>query len=809
MFDVFQQFRAALIARGIVPPTTIVADGQFHRCDVEGPGGKGDATYLLHNDGVPAGGFQNWRDGQDWQPWRAEIGRELSKSEGATYKRLIAAAKRKNEIENAARTQQARANAARQLKCAYPAIDHPYLAAKGIEGVGVYRDAENLLIPVRDTEGELHSVQFIGPSGRKRFLSGGRVTGCFFLIGEPSDVLCIAEGFATGASVHKATGYAVAVAFHAGNLMPVAKALREKYRDIQLILSADDDYVTEGNPGLTKATEAAKAVGGLLAVPDFGPSCSGRATDFNDLYLAKGQDAVRLSIDNALLSGDSCEFVGDAEAIEWPKPLDLSMKLDSLPYPLAYLPPTVCAAVEEVQGFTKAPVALVALSAIAALSLAIQPYYDVKRADKLEGPVSLYLLTIADSGERKSTCDGYFTKAIREHEAAQAELAKPKCKEHKSAMDIWEAKHGGIKEKIRKSAKENKPLPSLESALCDLEFEKPEPPRVPRMLYADATPEALAYGLAKTWPSGGVVSAEAGVVFGSHGMGKDSVMRNLAQLNVLWDGGSVAIDRKTGESFATRGARLTVALQVQEVTLRDFLNRSGGLARGTGFLPRFLVAWPESTQGFRPFTEAPPKWPALDAFNKRIARILEETVPIDERGVLTPILLVLGPEAKSEWVEFHDRIEKELSVGGALHDVRDVASKIADNAARLAALFHIFEGASGAISLQAFTSARQIAEWHLYEARRFFGEIALPTELADAVRLDRWLLDHCRRQRSNIVARRDVQRTVTPAHLRQKMSLDQALRELVEAGRVVIIQKGRQKEIHVNPALFGDNELTL
>lgn len=800
--DVFQQFRAALVARGIVPPTTIVADGQLHRCDVEGPGGRGDATYLLHNDGIPAGGFQNWRDGQAWQSWRADIGRKLSQAEEVVFKRKIAAAKRKHEIESAARTQQARANAAKHLERAHPAVDHPYLAAKGIESHGAYRDAENLLVPVLDTAGELHSVQFIGPAGAKRFLSGGRVAGCFFLIGDPNNVLCIAEGFATGASVHQVTGYPVAVAFNAGNLLPVAKALRDKYPDIQLILCADDDYLTVGNPGLTKATEAAGAVGGLLAVPDFGPNRPERATDFNDLCLAKGQDAVRFAVDNARHIDDSCHFVGGAKVIEWPDPLDLSTKLDSLPYPLAYLPPTVRAAVEEVQGFTKAPMALVASSAIAALSLAIQPYYNVKRADKLEGPVSLYLLTIADSGERKSTCDGYFTKAIREHEAAQAELAKPKLKEHQSARDIWEAKHGGIKEKIRKCAKENKPLLSLEVALRDLEFEKPEPPRVPRIFYADATPEALAYGLAKTWPSGGVVSSEAGVVFGSHGMGKDSVMRNLAQLNVLWDGGSVTIDRKTGESFTTRGARLTVALQVQEVTLRDFLNRSGGLARGTGFLPRFLVAWPESTQGFRPFTEAPQQWTALDTFNKRIAKILEEAVPMDERGVLSPMLLVLGPEAKSEWVAFHDRIENKLSVGGALHDVRDVASKIADNAARLAALFHVFEGASGAISLQAFTSARQIAEWHLNEARRFFGEIALPAELADAARLDRWLLDHCRRQRSSVVARRDVQRTVTPVHLRQKAALDEALRELAEAGRIAIIQNGRHKEIHVNPALL-------
>ncbi len=85
-----------------------------------------------------------------------------------------------------------------------------------------------------------------------------------------------------------------------------------------------------------------------------------------------------------------------------------------------------------------------------------------------------------------------------------------------------------------------------------------------------------------------------------------------------------------------RGARLTVALQVQETTLRTFFDRSGGLARGTGFLARFLFAWPESTQGSRPFTEPPENWPHLAAFHRRIAEILEEPVPIDEDGALSP-----------------------------------------------------------------------------------------------------------------------------------------------------------------------------
>jgi putative DNA primase/helicase len=169
-----------------------------------------------------------------------------------------------------------------------------------------------------------------------------------------------------------------------------------------------------------------------------------------------------------------------------------------------------------------------------------------------------------------------------------------------------------------------------------------------------------------------------------------------------------------------------MGLQVQSVTLLSFFEKSGALARGTGFLARFLIAWPESTQGCRPFTEAPKHWPHLATFNQRITEILNLPVPINEDGALTPQMLTLTPEAKTAWVTYHDAIEGELAAGGELFDVRDVASKSADNATRLAALFHVFGGGLGAIGADAFNRASVIAAWHLNESRRFFGELALP-----------------------------------------------------------------------------------
>ena len=490
---------------------------------------------------------------------------------------------------------------------------------------------------------------------------------------------------------------------------------------------------------------------------------------------------------------------------DWPDPQPLAAKAAPEPYPTDALPDTIRAAVEEVAGFVKAPFPLVASSALAALSLAAQAHVDAKRAEKLTGPVGLFLLTIADSGERKSTCDGFFSSAIRQYQEEQAEVMKPAIKEYQAAISAWEAERDGIIAALKQAGRSakavhGKDIKALRAELLEHQFQKPEPPRVPRLLLGDETPENLAWGLAKHWPSAGVVSAEAGIIFGSHGMGKESVMRNLGLLNILWDGGSHSVGRRTSESFTVKGARLTVALQIQEATIRSFFARSGGLARGTGFLARFLVAWPESTQGHRPFTEAPAEWPHLAEFDRRIAEILANPAPIDEVGALSPVLMMLTPEAKADWVDYHDSVERDLASGGELYDVRDVASKSADNAVRIAALFQIFEyGMGGAIGLDCFERASRIAAWHLNESRRFFGELARPVELTSAERLDSWMIDYCRR-----VGAADVPKNYTRQHgpLRDGKALDAAIAELETLDRVRLVKDGKIFTIRTNPALL-------
>lgn len=826
-----EQFIQAINAAGITPPDSVLDDGKLHRFSSNGKPRDEAGWYILHSGNIPAGSFGDWRTGLS-QTWRADIDRRLTPAEESSHRARIEEMRGKREAEETSRKANAASKTMAIWKASKPAsASHPYLLRKKVSPTSTIREidantastilgyspksngellAGRLLVAPVKVADAVSTCELIDNDGRKSALYGGEKSGGYWAAQPlPKNdgqgiTLLIGEGVATVLSACKATGYLAIAALTCGNLEKVAVVMRKRYPSAKIFILADI-----GN-GQSKAEDAAKSAGCYLAIPDW-KDRPDNATDFNDMAVLVGLDAVRAAIENATAPARNASSTypenPPADYVEgdiWTTPHLLSCNAPSESYPLDALPANIRAAVEEVFSFVKAPVTLVAISALAALSLASQALADIKRAEKLTGPVAAFLLAIADSGERKSTCDGIFMQVIRNFVEAQILAAKPIWNDYQSASQAWEAKNSGIKDKIRQLAKSNKPTKELESALRNLADDKPNPPKIARLLYADVTPEALAYGLAKQWPSGGVVSAEAGIVFGAHAMGKDSVMRNLGLLNTLWDGGSITIDRRASESFTVRGARLTIALQVQEATLQEFFNQSGNLARGTGFLARFLIAWPESQQGFRPFTEAPANWRHLDSFNRRITEILLLPVPIDDDGALSPTMLCLTEEAKRAWITYHDTIERELKSGGELYDVRDVASKSADNAVRLAALFHIFQyGLDGAVGLEDFEGASRIAAWHLNESRRFFGELAQTAEQAEVARLDGWLIKFCAQNHTNVVPTNKVLQ-FGPSGLRKKSSVDAAMHKLHQLNRARWVTQNNNKVIQVNPALLQE-----
>ncbi len=269
--DHFHGFVNALAAAGVaLHQGGVVADGILHRFQVEGDkAGSKNGWYVLHLDDKPFGAFGSWKTGQS-ETWTLVSSQAMTETERKALAVRMAEAKKARDIEQAAVHTSARKRALDLWEKSKPAHgNHAYLVKKSVPAYGIRLLRKQLVIPLRDVEGTLHSLQFIGADGRKTFLTGGRKRGCYFSIGRPDAALCISEGYATAASIYEATGHATACAFDAGNLEPVARALRGKFPRLRLILCADNDAETEGNPGVRDAAAAARAVGGLLAVPTF------------------------------------------------------------------------------------------------------------------------------------------------------------------------------------------------------------------------------------------------------------------------------------------------------------------------------------------------------------------------------------------------------------------------------------------------------------------------------------------------------------------------------------------------------------
>ena len=306
-----RQFIEAMRARGLtLPGGRLIADGRVHRCDVAGNGkaGRGDGSYVLYLDGrSPAGCFSNWTDGRGVEDWRYDPGRQLSEAEQREADRALQVARSEHDKHVQAASARARMKARRLWRGAGTAqASHAYCRRKQVEPYELRCKYGSLLVPMLDPDEHLVNLQFIRTNGGKTFVKGGRLTGCHFWVAAPDDersTIVVCEGWATGESIFQATGHAVCTAFCGWNLLPVAQWLRERYPQHRIIIAADDDWRTDGNPGLSQAHEAARAVNGLLGVPLFGDDRRHDETDFNDMLVAYGADEVRRAFDAAAEPG--------------------------------------------------------------------------------------------------------------------------------------------------------------------------------------------------------------------------------------------------------------------------------------------------------------------------------------------------------------------------------------------------------------------------------------------------------------------------------------------------------------------------
>jgi putative DNA primase/helicase len=270
-------FIAAMSSAGLEPVKPLdLPDGKLVRFRVAGDkAGSCNGWAVLHREPIPCGAFGSWKTGEQ-HTWKAAGHEAMTPEARAGLCRNIQRASAARADEEAKVRAAAAVRASRLWDKSSPANDdHAYLCKKGVRAYGLRVLRDQLIVPARDADGRLHTLQFIGPDSVKRFLTGGRIAGCYYAIGRPGDALLLAEGYATAATLYQATGHAVAVCFNCGNLLAVARALRAKFPRLRLVICADNDAETPGNPGLTAARAAARAVAGSIAVPLFDEATHG------------------------------------------------------------------------------------------------------------------------------------------------------------------------------------------------------------------------------------------------------------------------------------------------------------------------------------------------------------------------------------------------------------------------------------------------------------------------------------------------------------------------------------------------------
>lgn len=477
-----------------------------------------------------------------------------------------------------------------------------------------------------------------------------------------------------------------------------------------------------------------------------------------------------------------------------PAPLTPSFAPD-IPYPVDALPSCLQQAVITYQQYGQQPIPLVACSALANLSLACQTLANIARDRYLVSPVSLYFLVVASSGERKSAVDNVFSKVVRDWEF---NFRQKREKEVQSAITLhhaWQMERDGMLSQIKRCAFTGEDADYLKMLLTELIEDEPEIPLLPTLYFEDATQEALAVHLANGWPSASLWSDEAGIVLGSHSM-QSNPTRFVALLNRLWDGKSLTAHRKTTQSFMIKNRRLTLNLMMQPRLLHNMGTPGADISRQSGFMARCLLAYPESSMGKRFYQEPPTTLDCMAGYEKRLHDCLNQSKHLSQTGCVQLATLWMNPVAKQCWIQFFNHIEAGLISHGQWINIKDFASKASENVARLAALFHLFEGKAGDISVEHVEQAIEIIRWHLQETRRLLTlESISGNSLADAQKLLHWLLD----KGLETLTLRDIQR-LSP--LRDKKQRDEAIERLIENHLARLLKENGKTFLELNPCLF-------
>ncbi|MFT4242556.1 MAG: DUF3987 domain-containing protein [Acidovorax sp.] len=739
-----EQFTQAMMGDGLPAPETIHAGGKLHRFSTSGARSDDSGWYVLHDDGdIAAGAYGCWRTGLS-KTWCSKREDAMTPAERDAHRDRMRAVRAQRLADTAQRQKQAAQAAAQRWQAAQAVAGHDYLKTKGVHAYGLKVEGDGLLIPMRDTAGVLHSLQVIAPDGSKRFQPGGRVKGCYHGIGKPAGVLVVCEGYATGASIHEATGLAVAVAFNAGNLLEVAQALHAKYPALRLVLAADDDWRTDGNPGMAKASEAARTVGGDLAVPVFPDGREGKDTDFNDLHRLAGLEAVKACIEAA--AQETPAFVKSAgpafppldddagDPAEWDEPVPLPVELPPVAaFDADLLPEALRGWVADIAERMQCPPDFTAVGALVALSSLIGARAVVapKERDDWRVVPNLWGLVVGRPGVMKSPALSEVLKPLHRLEAGERE-------QFAAAHAAWEldCKVAGMADEANERQAKSFATKDPAKARALLQpTEQPAEPVMRRYVVNDATVEKLADLLTGN-PWGLLVYRDElhGLLCSMDRQGQEGA-RGFYLTGYDGNQGH-AVDRiGRGESYVPRVC-LAMLGGIQPGKVQSYVREAvAGGAGDDGLLQRFgLAVWPDVAREWRKVD----RWPDTPAKQAAWA-VFERLGQLAPAGEDEPQEWRFDSEAQALYWEWAEPFENEIR-GDDLHPALvSHLAKYRKLIPALALIFALVDTPDGGGVIHARELARAL-DWGDYlrtHAERLYAAAVVPETAGAAALLEK------------------------------------------------------------------------
>lgn len=800
------KFKDAMRAEGIEPQVSIVADSRIHRFYVHGDkAGSKNGWYVCFNKaGVIVGAFGCWKRGIH-KKWSSKSADTMSSREKMAYEKMLKSYDKAIKNDRAEFQKKAKEilTAASDREIEY----HEYIKRKAIKPIKAkITSQKNLIIPMRDIAGMLQGIQVIMTDGSKKFMPGTTKKGSFICLGKnikdfsPTvlEKVVFCEGWATGCSLHEATGLPVVVAFDAGNLKSVVESWREKLPRHKFVIAGDNDHATDGNPGKKKAIEAAKAVKAVPVFPRFIDAAE--KSDFNDMHIEQGAQAVKQLVEQAYAQDPKDVDYGDwAEPIAFGSitPPDIPFRL--LPKPLAIY----CKAVTQ---NTQTPPGMSIMIALSAVAACVQKRFEVTPyGDNYTEPLNLMTAIALEPASRKTAVIKAFTAPLSQWERERAEALREKASKVRHERDMIMKSIEALKSSVSKASSTEEERKEALKEIKRLEGTMPEEIILPQLWTDDITVERLQNLMVENGERIAILSDEGGVfevIAGLYSGGKSNI-NIILQAHA---GAPVRVQRQ-GRGVDMEKPALTIGLAVQPEVITDLASGNKSSFRGKGLLARFLYCIPKSTVGERDITKRRPLSEQVEAeYHKMIYRLLAIKPKIDNLGREQPRLLKLSPEALKLWQDFCQRIESKQGQYGEYHSIQDWTGKLSGATLRIAGLCHVVEHGKklSVVGPDTMNRAIELSNLLILHAKAAFGMMGSDPVIADAKAILQWIVKNNNRS----FRRGDLHRALHGRFPRVDR-LKTALNVLIERniiGAPVEQPTGRRPEIvyKVNPEVLGN-----